>query len=256
MNKKEKLAFAVVAALAMTSGGFAFGQSVNNVSSDQVIYACVTGVNGNITKVSNTPKTCPRGTSPISWNMVGPKGDQGLQGVQGEQGLRGATGPIGSLGWEVRDFQSGENFEVVSLSSWRENGWFYSDYVWVATVLVDGAFFRWRQHSGEFTVIRNLDAKGDVTALYYQGENCSGNLYIDPYLASPLESVGFKSKNWKVGQPTSTVANMSSTMVKRSPGDWTCVNGVSPSNDTPLMQLTEVTANLYSGPYGYYLARK
>jgi len=62
MTRKEKLAFAVVAALAMTSGGFAFGQSVNNVSSEQVIYACVTGVNGNITKVSNAPKTCPRGT--------------------------------------------------------------------------------------------------------------------------------------------------------------------------------------------------
>jgi hypothetical protein len=92
MNKKEKLAFAVVAALAMTSGGFAYGQSVNNVSSDQVIYACVTGVNGNITKVSNTPKTCPKGTTPISWNMVGPKGEQGLQGLQGLKGDQGVTG--------------------------------------------------------------------------------------------------------------------------------------------------------------------
>jgi hypothetical protein len=95
MNKKEKLAFAVVAALAMTSGGFAFGQSVNNVSSDQVIYACVTGVNGNITKVSNTPKTCPKGTTPISWNMVGPKGDQGIRGDKGEGGLAGANGQDG-----------------------------------------------------------------------------------------------------------------------------------------------------------------
>jgi len=92
MNNKEKLAFAVVAALAMTSGGFAFGQSVNNVSSDQVIYACVTGVNGNITKVSNTPKTCPKGTSPISWNMVGPKGDQGIRGLQGDKGNQGERG--------------------------------------------------------------------------------------------------------------------------------------------------------------------
>ena len=95
MNKKEKIAFALVAAIAMTSGGFAFGQSVNNVSSDQVIYACVTGVNGNITKVSNTPKTCPRGTTPLSWNMVGPKGDQGIQGVPGVQGIPGAKGEPG-----------------------------------------------------------------------------------------------------------------------------------------------------------------
>ena len=95
MNKKEKLAFAVVAALAMTSGGFAFGQSVNNVSSDQVIYACVTGVNGNITKVSNTPKTCPKGTTPISWNMAGPKGDQGFKGLDGLKGERGEQGKPG-----------------------------------------------------------------------------------------------------------------------------------------------------------------
>jgi len=94
MNKKEKIAFALVAAIAMTSGGFAFGQSVNNVSSDQVIYACVTGVNGNITKVSNTPKTCPRGTTPLSWNMVGPKGDQGIQGIQGIQGDKGDVGSV------------------------------------------------------------------------------------------------------------------------------------------------------------------
>ena len=98
MNKKEKLAFAFVAALAMTSGGFAFGQSVNNVSSNQVIYACVTGVNGNITKVSNTPKTCPKGTTPISWNMVGPKGDQGIQGLQGIQGVQGLKGDDGAQG--------------------------------------------------------------------------------------------------------------------------------------------------------------
>jgi len=98
MNKKEKLAFAVVAALAMTSGGFAFGQSVNNVSSDQVIYACVTGVNGNITKVSNIQKTCPKGTTPISWNMVGPKGDQGSQGIQGLPGAKGDPGDKGDEG--------------------------------------------------------------------------------------------------------------------------------------------------------------
>ncbi|NDC47684.1 MAG: hypothetical protein EBZ61_01130 [Micrococcales bacterium] len=106
MNKKEKLAFAFVAALAMTSGGFAFGQSVNNVSSDQVIYACVTGVNGNITKVSNTPKTCPRGTTPISWNMVGPKGEQGIQGVQGPKGDQGVQG-ISSSSNESMFFRNG-----------------------------------------------------------------------------------------------------------------------------------------------------
>jgi hypothetical protein len=114
MNKKEKLAFAVVAALAMTSGGFAFGQSVNTVSSDQVIYACVTGINGNITKVSNTQKTCPKGTTPISWNMVGPKGDQGIKGEQGSQGQDGAQGPIGQSGAKVYlKGPSGESFPII-----------------------------------------------------------------------------------------------------------------------------------------------
>jgi hypothetical protein len=97
----------------MTGSGFAYGQSVNNVSNTQVIYACVTGINGNIVKVSNTQKTCPRGTTPISWNMVGPqgiqgipgtavakgdkgdKGDQGLQGLKGDQGLDGKEGAPG-----------------------------------------------------------------------------------------------------------------------------------------------------------------
>jgi len=91
MNKKEKLAFAVVTTLALTGGGIAFGQTINPVSSDQVINACVTGVNGNITKVSNTQKTCPKGTTPISWNKVGPQGQPGIQGIQGPKGDSGVS---------------------------------------------------------------------------------------------------------------------------------------------------------------------
>jgi len=94
----------------MSSGGFAVAQYVNNVSSDEVIYACVTGINGNIVKVSNTRKTCPRGTTPIQWNAVGPRGEQGIpesavakgdkgdtgtQGPQGDQGVQGVNGKDG-----------------------------------------------------------------------------------------------------------------------------------------------------------------
>jgi len=98
VNKKEKLAFAVVVALALTTGGLAFGSSTNNVNSNQVIYACVTGVNGNITKVSNTQKTCPKGTTPISWNMVGPQGAQGIPGIDGSAGAQGPKGIKGDQG--------------------------------------------------------------------------------------------------------------------------------------------------------------
>jgi hypothetical protein len=80
VNKREKIVLAVAVALAMTSSGLAFGSATTNSGSDQVIYACVTGVNGNIVKVSSTQKTCPRGTTPISWNMSGPKGDTGASG--------------------------------------------------------------------------------------------------------------------------------------------------------------------------------
>lgn len=96
MNKKQKLAIGIVATLALSGGGFSFAQSVNNVNSSQVIYACVTGVNGNIVRVSNVPRTCPRGTTPISWNTSGPKGDQGQRGETGPQGPKGANGNSGA----------------------------------------------------------------------------------------------------------------------------------------------------------------
>ena len=103
MNLKEKIAFGAVIAFALSSGGFALAQS-NNVSSDQVIYGCVTGINGNIVKVSNAPHLCPSNTSPIYWNVAGlagatcPQGLQGLTGTTGPQGLQGLTGTTGPQG--------------------------------------------------------------------------------------------------------------------------------------------------------------
>jgi len=107
MNKREKVAFAVLGVLALSGGSYAVAAyQDNNVSNSQVIYACVTGINGNITKVSNQPHTCPKNTTPISWNMTGPKGDQGLQGIQGLQGLKGDTGPQGLQGISSSDTAS------------------------------------------------------------------------------------------------------------------------------------------------------
>jgi len=164
MNKKEKLAFAVVAALAMTSGGFAFGQSVNNVSSDQVIYACVTGVNGNITKVSNTPKTCPKGTTPISWNMVGPKGDQGLQGPKGDQGTRGLKGEQGdSASLPPAFYLLGPNNQKLPFI----NGNFGS------FIMVDGVLWRW---SGDRINAETLSE--GWSQLLYKSDNCTGDAFI------------------------------------------------------------------------------
>jgi hypothetical protein len=97
MNLKEKIAFGAVLAFALSSGGFAIAQS-NSVSSDQVIYACVTPVNAAIFKVSNVPHTCPKNTTAISWNVAGVKGDQGIQGTKGDTGFQGLNGSTGTQG--------------------------------------------------------------------------------------------------------------------------------------------------------------
>ena len=110
MNKTAKIVIASLATLLLTGGGFAIGQPFYSVNTNQTIYACVTGINGNIVKASNNPLTCPKGATPISWNTVGPKGetgatgpqglkgDQGIQGVKGDKGDRGETGATGPQG--------------------------------------------------------------------------------------------------------------------------------------------------------------
>jgi hypothetical protein len=266
MTRKEKLAFAVVAALAMTSSGFAFGQSVNNVSSDQVIYACVTGVNGNITKVSNTPKTCPRGTTPISWNMVGPKGDQGLpgsavakgdKGDKGDKGEVGATGPEGTLGWEIKDYGSARVFEIVSLSSTPMNPQNYYEQSWVATVLVENAIFRWFQGNGAFSPLRNLDNRGDWTVIYYEDLNCGGSPFTPNTYGAPFESLSFMGSIWAVSNDVRPLSSMKSIMRKYSSNPWVCMNTyVEPSDYSPVMKMSLINPNLYSEGYGFYLSKK
>ena len=41
---------------------------------------------------------CPKGYSPIQWNVTGPQGPQGVQGPSGLQGPAGPTGPEGPAG--------------------------------------------------------------------------------------------------------------------------------------------------------------
>lgn len=74
------------------------------------IYACVTGVNGNITRVKMTPHICPTRTTPIEWTVsgaqgiqgvrgdVGPRGEAGIQGPSGDRGIQGIAGPQGIPG--------------------------------------------------------------------------------------------------------------------------------------------------------------
>jgi hypothetical protein len=96
MRQNTKVTLAI-AALLLSSGGFAVGATTG------AIYACLS-TSGTLTKVAKVTPKCPKGTSLISWNQVGPQGIAGPQGQagqdgsDGEQGLRGEIGPAGPAG--------------------------------------------------------------------------------------------------------------------------------------------------------------
>lgn len=87
-NKVRYRLLALILAIGTVSlsGGYALASGQVTFMPNQTIYACVTGVNGNITKVSNFERSCPKGTSAINWNSAGPKGDQGIRGLKGDPG--------------------------------------------------------------------------------------------------------------------------------------------------------------------------
>lgn len=103
--------FGLVASAAATSP---------NLNAD-VLYGCVTPVNGNLTKVSITPPTCPRKSSLITWGargsqgpagIQGPTGAQGPAGIQGIQGLTGPAGAVGNQGLQGEVGPKGERGEA------------------------------------------------------------------------------------------------------------------------------------------------
>jgi len=171
MNKREKLAFAVLGIFALSGGSYALAAYQDNfVSSDQIIYACVTGINGNITKVSNFAHTCPRGTTPISWNMVGPKGDQGAQGAQGlagtpgQKGEQGLTGS-GQVSYEAVSPDGKSTFEMIP--GLYGNG---------PLVKINGAY--WSLGEG-YTLIGSRNHNFVTSSRkYYASSNCTGDGFM------------------------------------------------------------------------------
>lgn len=122
MTKKRKFSLAAVLAIATTAGGgYALGVNAPLVlNSDSTFYACVTGVNGNITKVTNTPKSCPRGSTAISWNSMGPVGPSGAKGEKGDRGEQGSPGLPGSAasGSGLNSYlvgPDGQEFQLISI---------------------------------------------------------------------------------------------------------------------------------------------
>jgi len=51
-------------------------------------------VKNGLLEVVKTGKRCPRHSTPLPFNQVGPRGRQGIQGVQGSQGVQGIPGPV------------------------------------------------------------------------------------------------------------------------------------------------------------------
>lgn len=93
MQRKTKIA-SIVAALTLVTGGLAIGAP----SAGGSIFACLSASAGTLTKVSSKAPKCPKGTSLITWNQVGPQGPQGIQGIQGPAGAPGAAGQSGLNG--------------------------------------------------------------------------------------------------------------------------------------------------------------
>lgn len=96
----------VAAALVFIAGGYAVG-----ASTVKTIYSCVSTSTGSLTKVSVKMPKCPKGSSLLSWNQIGP---QGLSGKQGAAGVPGLPGPKGDQGESSGYFiKSGANFHKV-----------------------------------------------------------------------------------------------------------------------------------------------
>ena len=90
MQRTTKIASMVVG-LTLVSGGLAIGAPTSAGN----IYACLSAAAGTLTKVSTKAPKCPKGTTVISWNQVGP---QGAKGQVGPAGIKGDTGAVGLKG--------------------------------------------------------------------------------------------------------------------------------------------------------------
>ena len=87
-----------LAGLSLTAGLAVADQFVGHGGS---IQGCVK--NG-LLQVVKAGKRCPRHSTPLPFNQVGPRGTQGIQGVQGPQGIPGAVTTTAPSGFTQRGF--------------------------------------------------------------------------------------------------------------------------------------------------------
>jgi hypothetical protein len=124
MQRKTKIA-SIVAALTLVTGGLAIGAP----SAGGSIYACLSASAGTLTKVSTKAPKCPKGTTLISWDRVGPvgaRGPAGTKGADGEDGERGERGPKGGAELELTRLEDSRG-GISKITTWG-NGNFVKDY--------------------------------------------------------------------------------------------------------------------------------
>ena len=170
-------------------GGIALAASPNWVNSGQVIYACVTGVNGNITKVSNVDHSCPRGSTPIYWNQQGLKGDTGLKGDQGVKGDRGDQGPAGADG-----IAPATGNKIVA-----NDGSFSYSLISLDLVGFQNRIWNFVSTSGAISAIR----EPHISDVYFSNADCTGTKYIfDVGVAASSVSLsqGATGLHWQEGR--------------------------------------------------------
>lgn len=90
------------AALALVAGGTAAGAVIAGpIDGSGVVHGCYYKPDNNGSSqvvLQDTSTTCPKNTTPITWNQTGPQGLKGDTGAIGPQGPQGAKGDTGSQG--------------------------------------------------------------------------------------------------------------------------------------------------------------
>jgi hypothetical protein len=112
--KHNRVVIGGAAALAVLAGGAAAGAAVtaSPIDGAGVIHGCyyrASAGGSHRIVLQDAGRRCPRHTTGISWNRVGPQGipgPQGQQGIQGVQGLPGKSG-VSHLYTYVRTFAEG-----------------------------------------------------------------------------------------------------------------------------------------------------
>lgn len=94
--KNRRLSIGGIVIVLVGSAAVAFG-ALPFSSDNTTINGCYS-IGGSLKVLTPSEPICPKGYSPIQWNVTGPQGPQGVQGPSGLQGPAGPMGPEGPAG--------------------------------------------------------------------------------------------------------------------------------------------------------------